>query len=246
MNYQFSIKMTFKPLIGIFLLVLSLLSCHKKQVVMLSKNDKSLIREAEYVKNISLKLGDLQVNEIQEKLTFKDELLLNVSISVFENGKLLQAANKSSYLNGVKKGQTIKLDTIKLPMLDVKKNQTLGIQISVWEVDDYTAINKTMGQINQLGGLVQVPITLLEWSSVSNPVGWFLWGSRVGGLGLYWIAKKDKNDLIGVSEVQWKEDKMPKFNFIRSKKEVFNKQGNPLTNFNYVLTYQIISKEMIR
>jgi hypothetical protein len=169
---------------------------------------------------------------------------LNTNISVFENGKLLQSINKTSFLKGVKKGSVISLDSILLPSVEVKKNQVLGVQISIWEVDDYTAINQTVGQINQIGGLVQ--ITLLEWSSVSNPIGWFLWGARVGGLGLNWLSKKDKNDLMGVSEVQWKENEMPSKNFVRSKREVFRGKGNPLTNFNYIFNYQIISKELIR
>lgn len=225
----------------------SLIACQKKQVVhILSKDDKSLLREVEYRKQVQLKLGDLRVEEIQEKLTLKDEILLNANISVFENGKLLQSINKTSFLKGVKKGSVILLDSILLPSVEVKKNQVLGVQISIWEIDDYTAINQTFGQINQIGGLVQIPITLLEWSSVSNPVGWFLWGARVGGLGLNWLSKKDKNDLMGVSEVQWKENEMPSKNFVRSKREVFRGKGNPLTNFNYIFNYQIISKEIIR
>lgn len=233
----------------LFLLFIGFLSssCQRKaQVVLLQKGDMSLIREPEYSKKIKLSIKDLRCNEIQEKLTLKDELLLNVSISVFENGKLLQTLNKTSFLKEVKKGDLIPLDTIQMPEVEVKKNQLLGVQISIWEVDDYTSINKTMGQINQVGGLLQVPITLLEWSAVSNPMGWFLWGTRLSGLGLYWLSKKDKNDLMGVSEVQWYEKEMPKSNFIRSKKEVFIGKGNPLTNFNYQLRYQIISKEIIR
>ncbi len=230
-----------------FLVIFSLMACQKKpQVVMLKKDDTSLIREPEYLKKIRLELQDLKCNEIQEKFTFKDEILLIATISVFEKGQLVESLNRTSFLPGMGKDMIIGLDSIKLPELIVKKNQTLGIQISVWEVDDYTSINKTMGQINQIGGLLQVPITLLEWSAVSNPVGWFLWGSRVSGLGLQWLSKKDKNDLIGVSEVQWLEKDMPINNFVRSKKEVFVKKGKSLTNFNYVLRYQIHSKEMIR
>ena len=70
----------------------SFISCQKKQlnqVVFLKKNqDVGLYREPEYLKKVQLKLGDLQVNEIQEKLNFRDELLINASISVFEKGKL--------------------------------------------------------------------------------------------------------------------------------------------------------------
>ncbi|MEY2793477.1 MAG: hypothetical protein RJA76_1469 [Bacteroidota bacterium] len=234
-------------LIVLFFLGFMLYSCQKKpQVVLLKKEDKSLLREPEYLKRIRLELQDLKSNEIQEKLTLEDEILLIATISVFERGKLVESFNRTSFLQGIKKGNVISLDSIKLPEVLVKKNQTLGVQISIWEVDDYTSLNKAIGQINQIGGLVQVPITLLEWSSVSNPVGWFLWGSRVGGLGLQWLAKKDKNDIIGVSEVQWPEKEMPVYDFVRSKKEVFEKKGKSLTNFNYILRYQIHSKEMIR
>jgi len=233
--------------IVLIFLAFSLIACQKKQVVpVLSKDDKSLLREVEYVKKVKLNLQALKINAIQEKLTFRDELVLNASISVFENGKLVHTGNKTSFLRGVKKGDLISLDSIQLPEFEVKKNQLLGVQVSIWEIDDYTQINQRFRQINQIGGLVQIPITLLEWSSVSNPVGWFLWGARIGGLGLSWLAQKDKDDLMGVSEVQWMEKEMPSVNFTRSKKEVFTGKGNALTNFNYVLTYQIISKEIIK
>lgn len=230
-----------------FILGFSLIACQKKQVVhVMSKDDKSLIREVEYVKKVKLNLQALKINAIQEKLTLRDELVLNASISVFENGKIVHTGNNTSFLKGVKKGDVIPLDSIQLPEFEVKKNQLLGVQVSIWEVDDYTQINQRFRQINQIGGLVQIPITLLEWSSVSNPVGWFLWGARIGGLGMSWLSQKDKDDLMGVSEVQWLEKDMPSVNFTRSKKEVFTGKGNALTNFNYVLTYQIISKEIIR
>lgn len=222
-------------------------SCQKKQFVSVDqKKDQKLIEEPVYVKNVILNLQGLKINAIQEKLTLRDELVLNASISVFENGKLLHTGNKTSFLKGVKKGDYIPLDSIQLPAFEVKKNQMLGVQISIWEIDDYAQINQRFRQINQIGGLVQIPITLLEWSSVSNPVGWFLWGTRIGGLGMSWLSQKDKDDLMGVSEVQWLEKDMPNVNFTRSKKEVFEGKGNTLTNFNYVLTYQIISKQIIK
>lgn len=228
----------------------SFISCQKKQlnqVVFLKKNqDVGLYREPEYLKKVQLKLGDLQVNEIHEKLNFRDELLINASISVFEKGKLIRTINKSKFLIEVKKGDLIHLDSLSFPEVEVKKNQLLGVQISVWEVDDYSKINEKVTQINQVVTLVQVPITLMEWSSVSNPLGWFMWGVRVGGFGLNWLSKNDRNDLIGVSEIQWKENDMPKFNFTRSKKDIFVNLKKGLTNFNYVLNYQIISKEVIR
>lgn len=222
-------------------------SCQKKQFVSVDqKKDQKLIEEPVNVKNVKLNLQGLKINAIQEKLTLRDELVLNASISVFENGKLLHTGNKTSFLKGVKKGDYIPLDSIQLPAFEVKKNQMLGVQISIWEIDDYAQINQRFSQINQIGGLVQIPITLLEWSSVSNPVGWFLWGARIGGLGMSWLSQKDKDDLMGVSEVQWLEKDMPNVNFTRSKKEVFEGKGNTLTNFNYVLTYQIISKQIIK
>ena len=235
---------------NIFLSILVILcfnSCQKKQFVSVDqKKDQKLIEEPVYVKNVKLNLQGLKINAIQEKLTLRDELVLNASISVFENGKLVHTGNKTSFLKGVKKGEYIPLDSIQLPAFEVKKNQMLGVQISIWEIDDYAQINQRFRQINQIGGLIQIPITLLEWSSVSNPVGWFLWGARIGGLGMSWLSQKDKDDLMGVSEVQWLEKDMPSVNFTRSKKEVFTGKGNALTNFNYVLTYQIISKEIIR
>ncbi|MEY2793576.1 MAG: hypothetical protein RJA76_1568, partial [Bacteroidota bacterium] len=69
-------------LIVLFFLGFMLYSCQKKpQVVLLKKQDKSLLREPEYLKKIRLELQDLKSNEIQEKLTLEDEILLIATIS---------------------------------------------------------------------------------------------------------------------------------------------------------------------
>ena len=225
-------------------------ACQKKQLVQSnSKTNTETVKAKPKLlayKKIQLGFNELKVNEIQEKLTLKDEVLLIANVSVFENEKLIQTISKSTFLKKVKAGATIKLDSLQIPLVELKEKQTLGIQVSLWEVDNYQQINEAVRQINQVGGILQLPITLLEWSSVSNPVSWFLWGSRLSGLGLNWLEKNDKNDLIGVSELQWKFEEIPSYKAIRSKKEVFNKQGNRLTNFNYVLTYQIATNPVLK
>lgn len=229
-----------------FWVLLFFSACQKKQlVVQQSVAEKPLIKK-EQLKKISLNLQELRVEEIQEKLTFKDELLLTVTVSVFEQDKLVNSVARTSFMKSVKKGQLVRLDSIRLPDIALKERQTLGVQVSLWEVDDYQQINQRISQVNQIGGLVQLPITLLEWSAVSNPLGWFLWGTRIGGFGFQWLSKYDANDVVGVSEVLWKFEEIPNGKIVRTKKEVFSKKGNRLTNFNYVLTYQIKSKEEFR
>ncbi|MHA8066922.1 hypothetical protein V7S76_09585 [Aquirufa sp. ROCK2-A2] len=219
-------------------------ACQRKSLPMNQKPVNEVVKaqaSKRISKQIILSLKSLKANDIQENITFSDELLLNYSISVIEGNKIIQTSAAIKKLGKIKQGDEINLDSLHLPAMRLLKNQKLGIQLSLWEIDDYDQISKTLNQVNTFGGILQVPIALAEWSAVSNPLGWFLWGTRAGGMGMYFLSKFDQNDLLGVSELIWDFEEIPNGKVNRFKRGNWKGGKNALDSYDYQFSYHIIS-----
>jgi hypothetical protein len=219
-------------------------ACQKKVIPLVQNTPEKAVKvivAKPVIKSVSLLMKSLTANDIQENLTFSDELLMNYSISVIEEGKIIQSHAAIKQLGEIKQGQKILLDSLNLAALKLKKNQKIGIQISLWEIDNYDEIAKNLNKVNTFGGILQVPIALAEWSAVSNPLGWFLWGTRAGGMGMYFLSKVDQNDLLGVSEIIWDFDEIPVGKVERFKRGNWKGGKNGIDSYNYQFTYQIKS-----
>ena len=129
-----------------------------------------------------------------------DELVLVGALGIIENGKIKPVQVFSSYVEKVKKGQVIRLDTIKALGVRLKPGQKASFQIALFEIEDYQPAKKWVNRFNSVSGVLALPLAL---SSAENPVAWFLWGMKVGSLGLDWVSELDMKDLLGVSETQW-------------------------------------------
>ncbi|MFM6948938.1 MAG: hypothetical protein ACKOWQ_07990 [Aquirufa sp.] len=218
-------------------------SCQKKAIPMAQNKSVDTLQQKPKlkpeIKSVSLKMGSISANDIQENFTFSDELLLNYSISLIENDKVVQTYVGIKKIGSVKQGQKIELDFLILPSLKVHRKQKIGVQLSLWEIDNYDQLSKTLNQVNTFGGILQVPIALAEWSSLSNPLGWFLWGTRAGGLGMMFLSKFDQNDLLGVSEIIWPFEEMQKGKVERFKRGIWKGGRNGINSYDYQFTYQI-------
>ena len=98
--------------------------------------------------------------------------------------------------------------------------------------------------VNQVGGFLQIPIYMMEWSSVSNPLSWFLWGSRIGAWGLDWLAQVDHNDLLGVSEITWDWNDLPANMATRYKRGNWKGGKRGVNAYIYSFGYQIKVKDV--
>lgn len=143
-------------------------------------------------------LKTLSVLKTQEMLG--DELVLVGAVGIIENEKLMPIQVFSSYLGKVKKGQIIRLDTIKSAAVRLKPGQKASFQLSLFEIEDYQPTKKWVNRFNSVSGVLALPLAL---TSAENPVAWFLWGMKAGSLGLDWVSELDVKDLLGVSETQW-------------------------------------------
>jgi hypothetical protein len=173
-----------------FLFLITLFSCARKPVV------QPVSAPAD--KNTRVSLKTLSVVKTQEILG--DELVLVGALGIIENGKVRPVQVFSSYVGKVKKGQIIRLDTIKALEIRLRSGQKASFQLSLFEIEDYQPAKKWVNRFNSVSGVLALPLAL---TSAENPVAWFLWGTKVGSLGLDWLSELDVKDLLGVSETQW-------------------------------------------
>ena len=224
----------------LFCFVIFMFGCRKPVLIPAAKPEIALTKpNIPKPKTISLSMESITATDLQENLSFQDELIIQYSLARILGDQVKQVETVTGYIGKIHQGEKIKLDTCKRLQMVLQAGERLGVQVSVWEVDDYTKDQKLLRSVNQWGGLLQIPMTLLEWSSFNNPVSWFLWGARIGGFGLDWMAKRDVHDLIGVSEIQWDWADLPKGNSTRFKRGKWTGGQRGISAYSYGFAYQI-------
>ena len=186
---------TVRIILFIFLISLFSFSCARKPLPQkpLDK-DVSISKD----KNVRVSLQSLSVIKTQEILG--DELLFVGAMGIIEGEKVRPVQVVTSFLGKVKKGQVIRLDTIKALAVRLKPGQKASLQLTLFEIEDYQPTKKWVNRFNTLSGVLALPLAL---TSAENPVAWFLWGMKAGSLGLDWVSELDMKDILGVSETQW-------------------------------------------
>ncbi|MHA8052008.1 hypothetical protein [Aquirufa sp. Wall-65K1] len=216
----------------LYFLLITLFSCRKEAIpVKTAQAEKQFIPN----KQVQFRLNQILATNIQENITQADELLLVYSIVAIENQQVVQIQQSSHYLGKVKQGIALSLKAIPSLSLSLKPGQRLGIQVTLWEIDDYQQIKRVLRQVNQWGGVLQVPVSLLELSSVTHPFGWFMWGLKASGLGMELWSKWDGNDRLGISEMQITWDQVASLN----KKGTWKSGPKMLNDYHYDFSYEI-------
>jgi len=230
---------------SILMLAGCLLACHSG--VHLSSKENFLTQTVQVKsKQIDLVLHPLIAHDIQENLSRYDELFITYSLSAIDQDSVLKAAHGTHYLGKVKKGDILSLDTLPGLKLDIKEGQKLGVQISLWEIDDYSKSQKLLNKVSLYSGTLQIPFALMEWSSASNPLGWILWGTKLSSMGLNFLASLDQDDLLGISEVVWTWDDLTFRNHSRIKRVHWKGLDSPVNSFYYELGYEIKIKDIVK
>lgn len=232
-------------LILVFFSVVFLWSC-AKSISQLPVNQVTDLTVQPVAKEVKLSLKSITAYDLQENLTLRDELMVQIAIVRIVGETVFPESSKWVYVGSVAQSQQISLDTVQLKSAVIRPGERVGVQVSLWELDDYSKDQSFVHQLNQVSGLVQIPITLLEWSSFSNPLSWFIWGARIGSVGLDWWAKRDVKDLLGVSEVQWDYVDMPKGKLARFKRGTWKGGKRGLGAYQYGFVYEIRVNDSLR
>lgn len=221
-----------------FLALLSMIACRRTSIPS-ALSTPLAVKPAESSRQVNLQLASITAYDIQENVNLKDELWVEYNVVAIKDGKILRMESASRFLGGIRQGQKIVLDSIPALRIQLNPGEQLGVQVSLWELDDYSKDQHLLKQVNQWGGMLQIPMMLVEWSSVSNPVSWFLWGARLGSIGLDYWSKQDGRDLIGVSELQWDWSEIKKGRLTRFKRGNWKGGRAGLNAYQYAYAYRI-------
>ncbi len=231
--------------ITLLLFAVCMFGCHSNRRLPSKENLAS--KEVQRIrKQVDLILKPLIAQDIQENLTRFDELFFTYSLSVVDQDSVVKAAHATHYLGKVKKGAKMRLDSIPGLRLDLKEGQKLGIQIALWEIDDYSKSQKFLNKISLYSDALQIPLTFIEWSSVSNPLGWFMWGTRLSSVGLGFLASLDRDDLLGISEGVWSWDDLSRQNRPIIKYIHWKGKDSAVNSYHYEFAYEIKVKDIIK
>jgi hypothetical protein len=229
----------------LLIFVVCLLGCHSSR--RLSPKENLVYKKVQLIsKQVDLILKPLIAQDIQENLTRFDELFVTYSLSVVDQDSVVKAAHATHYLGKIKKGAKLSLDSIPSLRLDLKEGQKIGIQIALWEIDDYSKSQKFLNKVSMYSDALQIPLTFIEWSSASNPLGWFLWGTRLSSVGLGFLASLDRDDLLGISERVWSWDDLSRQNGSRIKHIHWKGKDSAINSFHYEFAYEIKVKDIIK
>jgi hypothetical protein len=216
-----------------------LLSSCAKPILKAPITQSDNFKNQSLAKEVRLQLKSITAQDLQENVTLRDELLMQIAIVRIKGDTVFTIGSKWIYIGSIAQGQRIDLDSVQLKSATILPGERVGVQVSLWELDDYSKDQAFIHKLNQVSGLVQIPMTLMEWSSFSNPVSWFIWGARLGSVGLDWWAKRDAKDLLGVSEVQWDYSDMPKGKMVRFKRGTWKGGNRGLGAYQYGFAYEI-------
>ncbi len=228
------------------LLSVALLWSCAKPIVKMPSTQMPLSQVKPVSKEVQLHLKSITAHDVQENSTLREEIIDQVAQVRIVGETVYPENSKWVYVGSVSQGQQITLDTVQLKSVILRPGERVGIQVSLWELDDYSKDQAFVHQLNQVSGLVQIPMTLMEWSSFSNPVSWFIWGARLGSVGLDWWAKRDGKDLLGVSEVQWDYADMSKGHSVRYKRGNWKAGKRGLGANQYGFSYEIHVNDSLR
>ncbi|MDZ7897710.1 MAG: hypothetical protein U5N85_06735 [Arcicella sp.] len=191
-------------------------------------------------KTVTLQVKSLEAINLEEDLTFADEVVLTYSLTaVDENSKVIQVANGSWGVESMKKGQIALKERFKPIELIVPSKSKVLSSVILTEIEDYKKAQNTVLKINSFGGLSKIPALFLTLGEYETPLAVVFASLQAAGIGLQAAERFDKDDLLGQSTFEIKMDTISKpKNIIPID---LNFEGEHLKNtFQYKMKYELI------
>ena len=220
-------------LLKILVVILIFTSCKSTKPV-----TSSLVLKDE--KTITLQVNSLEAINLEEDLTFADEIVLTYSLTaVDENNKVIQVANGSFGVESMKKGAIVLRERFKPIELVVPSKSKVLSSVVLTEIEDYKKAQNTVLKINSFGGLSKIPALFISLGEYETPMAVVFASLQAAGIGLKAAERFDKDDLLGQSTFEVKMDTIS-----RAKQVVpidLNFEGEHLKNtFQYKMKYELI------
>ena len=191
-------------------------------------------------KTVTLQVNSLEAINLEEDLTFADEIVLTYSLTaVDENNKVIQVANGSFGVESMKKGAIVLRERFKLLELIVPAKSKVLSSVVLTEIEDYKKAQNTVLKINSFGGFSKIPALFLTLGEYETPMAVIFASLQAAGIGLQAAERFDKDDLLGQSTFEVKMDTIS-----RAKQVVpidLNFEGEHLKNsFQYKMKYELV------
>jgi hypothetical protein len=191
-------------------------------------------------KTIALQIKSLEAINLEEDLTFADEIVLTYSLTAIdENNKVIQVANGSWGVESMKKGQIVLKERFKPIELIVPTKSKVLSSVILTEIEDYKKAQNTVLKINSFGSLSKIPALFISLGEYETPLAVVFASLQAAGIGLQAAERFDKDDLLGQSTFEIKMDTISK-----AKQVVpvdLNFEGEHLKNsFQYKMKYELI------
>jgi hypothetical protein len=191
-------------------------------------------------KIVTLQVKSLEAINLEEDLTFADEVVLTYSLTaVDENNKVIQVANASWGVESMKKGAIVLKERFKPIELIVPSKSKVLSSVVLTEIEDYKKAQNTVQKINSFGGLSKIPALFLTLGEYETPLAVVFASLQAAGIGLQAAERFDKDDLLGQSTFEIKMDMVSK------PRELIpvdlNFEGEHLKNsFQYKMKYELL------
>lgn len=191
-------------------------------------------------KMITFQINSLEAINLEEDLTFADEIVLTYSLTAVDgNNKVIKVSNGSWGVESMKKGQVALKDRFKPIELIVPSKSKVLSSVVLTEIEDYKKAQNTVLKINSFGGLSKIPALFISLGEFETPMAVVFASLQAAGIGLQAVERFDKNDLLGQSTFEVKMDTVS-----RAKQVVpidLNFEGEHLKNsFQYKMKYELI------
>jgi hypothetical protein len=191
-------------------------------------------------KTVTLQIKSLEAINLEEDLTFADEIVLTYSLTALdENNKVIQVANGSWGVESMKKGALILKERFKPIELTVPTKSKVLSSVILTEIEDYKKAQNTVLKINSFGGLSKIPALFISLGEYETPLAVVFAILQAAGIGLKAAERFDKDDLLGQSTFEIKMDTISKAKQIVPVD--LNFEGEHLKNsFQYKMKYELI------
>ena len=191
-------------------------------------------------KTVTLQINSLEAINLEEDLTFADEIVLTYSLTaVDENNGVIQVANGSFGVESMKKGAIVLRERFKPIELIVPVKSKVFSSVVLTEIEDYKKAQNTVLKINSFGGLSKIPALFISLGEYETPMAVVFASLQAAGIGLKAAERFDKDDLLGQSTFEVKMDTIS-----RAKQVIpvaLNFEGEHLKNsFQYKMKYELL------
>ena len=191
------------------------------------------------VQFIQFQVNSLKALNLEEELTFADEVVLTYSLTaVDENNKIVEVANGSWGVESMKQGQVFLGNAFKNIALQIPLKGKVLSSVILTEIDDYQKAQNMVKNINEFGGLGKIPALFIALGEYETPMAVVFASLQGAGIILKAAEKFDQDDLLGqstfdlnVSTISSKQKTYP-VNLIFDGEHLKNK-------FKYELNYEL-------